>query len=193
MGKLFGKINRGIIVTVVVLVIVVSYLIIHSAIQKSELPDIKEACVAYVQADTSWHVLPENLRNGQTTPTDSEIQKYADSLEPEVIAYYADNTTVRENAMASVIMNLQVPLLQGRTNTSYENNNVKFGTINFRDNTVTVDFTTQAVTEYIDTASGSASPARVSGIMNNQIILQKEGGEWKIVYASLSMSDTGGY
>lgn len=193
MGKLFGKINRGIIVTIVVLVIVISYLVIHSAIQKSELPDIKEACVTYVQADAEWHVLPENLRNGQTTPTDSEIQKYADSLEPEVIAYYADNATVRENAMASVLMNLQVPLLQGRINTSFENGNVKFGTITFRDNTVTVNFTTQAATEYIDTASGSTTPARVSGIMNNQIILQKEGSEWKIIYASLSMSDTGGY
>lgn len=193
MGKFIRKINRGIIVTYLVIFLVSCYLIVLSNNQRQAVPDIKNACQTYVEADAAWRVLPENFIDGQTAPTDSEVKKYADSLEPEISPYYTDNQSIRENAVGSVYLNLKLQIMTGRIYTSYENRNIKFVVVTFRDNTVTVDFTTQTVTEYVDIASGPTEPVRESAESTNQITLQKEDGKWKIVYASLSVQNMGGY
>lgn len=193
MGKIIRKTNRGIIVTSLVILLVVCYLVVLSINQKQALPDIKNACQTYVEADAAWRILPENFIDGQTAPTDSEVKKYADSLEPEISPYYTDNQSIRENAVGSVYLNLKLQIMTGRIYTSYVNNNIKFGAVTFRDNTATVDFTTQTVTEYMDIASGSTEPVRESAESTNQITLQKEDGKWKIIYASLSVQNMGGY
>jgi len=192
-GKIIRKTNRGIIVTSLVMLLVVCYLVVLSINQKQALPDIKNACQTYVEADAAWRVLPENFINGQTAPTDSEVKKYADSLESEISPYYTDNQSILENAVGSVYLNLKLQIMTGRIYTSYANNNIQFGAVTFRDNTATVDFTTQTVTEYIDIASGTTEPVRESAESTNQITLQKEDGKWKIVYASLSVQNMGGY
>jgi hypothetical protein len=76
--------------------------------------------------------------------------------------------------------------------TSCANSIIKFDSITFRDNTATVDFTSQLTVDFLDTSAGPAEPDHVSGMAANQIILQKEDGIWKIVYANLG-SDMGGY
>ncbi|MEI8199545.1 MAG: hypothetical protein WCG21_05765 [Eubacteriales bacterium] len=193
MGKFIRKINRGIIVTSIVVLLVVGYLVVLSINQKQAVPVIKDACQAYVEADAAWRVLPENFIDGQTAPTDSEVKKYADSLEPEISRYYTENQSILENAVGSVYQNLKLQIMTGRIYTSYANNNIKFQAVTFHDNTVTVDFTTQTVTEYVDVAAGSAEPVRESAESTNQITLQKEDGKWKIIYASLSVQNMGGY
>jgi len=192
-GKFIRKINRGIIVTYLVIFLVSGYLIVLSNNQRQAVPEIRDVCQAYVDADAAWRILPENFINGQTAPTDSEVKKYADSLEPEISPYYTDNQSILENAVGSVYLNLKLQIMTGRIYTSYANNNIRFGAVTFRDNTATVDFTTQTVTEYIDIASGSTEPVRESAESTNQITLQKEDGKWKIIYASLSVQNMGGY
>lgn len=193
MGKFIRKINRGIIVTYLVIFLVSGYLIVLSNNQRQAVPEIRDVCQAYVDADAAWRILPENFINGQTAPTDSEVRKYADSLEPEICQYYTDNQSIRESAVGVVYLNLQLQIMTGRLYTSYENRNIKFGAVTFRNNTATVDFTTQTVTEYVDIASGSTEPVREMAESTNQITLQKEDGKWKIVYASLSVQNMGGY
>jgi len=192
-GKFISKINRGIIVTYLVIFIVSGYLIVLSNNQRQAVPEIRGVCQAYVDADAAWRILPENFINGQTAPTDSEVRKYADSLEPEISRYYTDNQSISESAVDAVYLNLQQQIMAGRLYTSYENRNIKFGAVTFRNNTATVDFTTQTVTEYVDIASGSTEPVRDMAESTNQITLQKEDGKWKIVYASLSVQNLGGY
>jgi len=192
-GKIIRKINRGIIVTYLVIFLVCGYLIVLSNNQKQAVPEIRDVCQAYVDADAAWRILPENFINGQTAPTDSEVKKYADSLEPEISPYYTDNQSIRENAVGSVYLNLKLQIMTGRIYTSYANNNIQFGAVTFRDNTATVDFTTQTVTEYVDIASGSTEPVREMTQSANQVTLQKEDGKWKIIYASLSVQNMGGY
>ena len=193
MGKLIGKTNRGVIVTTLVVLIVVSYLVVLLISQKQAIPDIRDACQAYVDADAAWRILPENFINGQSAPAESEVKKYADSLEPEISPYYADNQAIRETAVTAVYMQLDLQIKTGRIYTSYENRNVKYSAFTFRDNTVTVDFTTQTVAEYIDIATGSTEPVRESVESSNQITLQKEDGKWKIVFDSSSVQNMGGY
>ena len=193
MGKLIRKTNRGTIVTSLVLLLVIGYLVVLSINQKQALPDIKDACQAYVEADAAWRIIPKDIYDGKTAPTESEVKKYADSLEPEISPFYANNQSIRETAVTVVYMHLDLQIITGRIYTSYENRNIRYSAFTFRDNTVTVDFTTQTVTEYIDIAAGSAEPVRESFESSNQITLQKEDGKWKIVYDSLSVQNMGGY
>jgi len=192
-GKFISKINRGIIVTYLVIFLVCGYLIVLSNIQKQSVPEIRDACQAYVDADAAWRILPENFINGQTAPTDSEVRKYADSLEPEISRYYTDNQSISESAVDTVYLNLQQQIMTGRLYTSYENRNIIFGVVTYRDNTATVDFTTQTVTEYVDIASGSTEPVREMAESANQVTLQKEDGKWKILYALLPIQNMGWY
>jgi len=76
--------------------------------------------------------------------------------------------------------------------TTCANSIIKFDSITFRDNTATVDFTSQVTVDFLDTAAGSKESDHVTEMAANRIILQNEDGKWKIVYAVLG-SDMGGY
>lgn len=192
MGKLFRNINRGFLVTAVVILLVNIYLIGLSMYQRKSEPVIKSACESYVTADAAWHIMPEEFVSQEAVTSDDELQKYADSLRPDITAYYIDNELILDSAVSTVSQNLLIQDYRGVFMTSYVNSIIKFNSITFRDNTATVDFTSQLTVEFLDTAAGSTEPDRESGRASNQMILQKEDGIWKIVYANLG-SDMGGY
>lgn len=192
MGKLFRNINRGFLVTAVVILLVNIYLIGLNIYQSNSVPVIKSACESYVTADAAWHIVPEEFVGKAAITPDDELQKFADSLRPDISTYYIDNELILDGAVSTVSQYLQIQDYRGVFMTSYANSIIKFNSITFRDNTATVDFTSQITVDFLDTAAGSTEPSRVSGRAANQIILQKEDGIWKIVYANLG-SDMGGY
>lgn len=192
MGKLFRKVNRGILVTFVVILLVTGYLIGLNIYQSKSVPAIKSACESYVTADAVWHIVPEEFVGEATVTPDDELQKFADSLRPDISTYYIDNELILDSAVSTVSEYLQVQDYRGVFMTTCANSIIKFDNITFRDNTATVDFTSQVTVDFLDTAAGSTEPDRVSGMASNRIILQKEDGKWKIVYAVLG-SDMGGF
>ena len=192
MRKLFRNINRGFIVTAVVILLVNIYLIGLNIYQSQSEPAIKSACESYVTADAGWHIVPEEFVGGATITPDAELQKFSDSLRPDISTYYIDNELILDSAVSTVSEYLQVQDYRGVFMTSCANSIIKFDSIIFRDNTAIVNFTSRITVDFLDTAADSKERDHESGMAANQMILQKEDGIWKIVYAYLG-SDMEGY
>ena len=192
MGKLFRNINRGFLVTAVVILLVNIYLIGLNIYQSQSEPAIKSACESFVTADAAWRIVPDKFVGEATVTPDVELQKFADSLKTDISAYYIDNELILDNAVSTVSDYLRIQDYRGVFMTSYTNSILKFDSITFRDNTATVDFTSRITTDFLNTAVDSTETDHVSVMAANQIILQKEDGIWKIVYANLGL-DRGGY
>ena len=191
-GKLFRNINRGFLVTAVVILLVNIYLIGLNIYQSKSEPAIKSACESFVTADAAWRIVPDKFVGEATVTPDAELQKFADSLRSDISTYYIDNDLILDNAVSTVSDYLRVQDYRGIFMTAYENSIIKFDSITFRDNTATVHFTSRITVDFLDTSAGSAETDHVSDMAANQMILQKEDGIWKVVYAYLG-SDIGGY
>lgn len=193
MGKFIRKLNRGAIVSYVVLMAVALYLVALNVMQEREKPDIKAVCEAFVQADAAWRVLPVDYQNGETQLTAEEMTQFQSDTASELGKYFVTNQTAIQNYLddLNMMLNVQneggIPMVTG-----FKSNIMKFTGFTFDGNTVTVSFETKISVEFLNFAAGETSPSRTSGRVGNIISVQKENGTWKIVYANISYDPMGG-
>lgn len=193
MGKFIRKLNRGAIVSYVVLMSVALYLVALNVMQEREKPDIKAVCEAFVQADAAWRVLPVDYQNGETQMTEEEMTQFQSDMASDLDKYYVTNQIAFQNYLEGLtsLQNARnvgkIPLVTG-----FDSTIMKFTGFTFEGNTVTVSFETQISVESLNFAAGETSPSRTSGRVGNDISMQKENGEWKIVYANISTDKMGG-
>lgn len=192
MGKILRKLNRGAIVTTVVLLAVVIYLVALNIAQQKDKEDIMTACEAFLLADADWRVLPVDYKNGETRLPEDQFNQFLADMKADKAKYYVSNQAALENDLIYLngTLNTQnegmVPLI-----TSFENRIIKFSDISFNGNSATVTIDTQVVVESLNLAAGETVPSRQSPKSSDELTLQKEDGIWKIVYAYINTGDMG--
>jgi len=192
MGKILRKLNRGAIVTTVVLLAVVIYLVALNITQQKDKEDIMTACEAFLQADADWRVLPVDYKNGETRLPEDQFNQFLADMKADKAKYYISNQAALENDLVYLngTLNTQnegmVPLI-----TSFENRIIKFSNISFNGNSVSVTIDTQVAVESLNLAAGDTAPVRQSLRSSDTITLQKEDGAWKVVYAYINTGDMG--
>lgn len=60
--KLLKKINKGVVLTVIVLLVLIIYIVTLEIKRNSEKPNIEEACKDYIELINKYAVLPENTQ-----------------------------------------------------------------------------------------------------------------------------------
>lgn len=192
MGKILRKLNRGAIVTTVVLLAVVIYLVALNITQQKDKEDIKTACEAFLQADADWRVLPVDYKNGETRLPEDQFNQFLADMKADKAKYYISNQAALENDLVYLngTLNTQnegmVPLI-----TSFKNRIIKFSNISFNGNSVSVTIDTQVAVESLNIAVGDTAPVLQSLRSSDTITLQKEDGAWKVVYAYINTGDMG--
>jgi len=193
MGKILRKLNRGAIVTAVVLLAVAVYLVALNIAQQKDQKDIKTTCEAFLLADADWRVLPVDYENGQTRLPEEQFNQFLADMKSDKAKYYVANQAALDNDLIYLNETLHsqnegmAPLT-----TSFENRILKFSAISFDGNSVSVTVDTQVAIESLNFAAGETAPVRQSVRTSDSITLQKEDGIWKIVYAYINTGDTGG-
>lgn len=193
MGKFIRKLNRGAIVSYVVLMAVALYLVALNVMQEREKPDIKAVCEAFVQADAAWRVLPVDYQNGETQLTAEEMTQFQSDTASDLGKYFVSNQVALQNYLYGLTQALNarneglIPLFTG-----FDCTIMKFTGFSFEGDTVTVSFETQISIESLNFAAGETSPSPTSGRFSNVISVRKENGTWKIVYANIMSETMGG-
>ena len=75
-----AKLNRGLALTIAVLIAVTVYLVGLSKARAAIIPDIKDACERHIDTFTSYMMLPEEYRTGQPDIPKSELDKYIEDM-----------------------------------------------------------------------------------------------------------------
>ena len=193
MGKILRKLNRGAIVTAVVLLAVAVYLAALDIAHQKDQEDIKTACEAFLLADADWRVLPVDYENGQTRLTEDQFNQFLADMKADKAKYYVANQAALDNDLIYLndALHSQNEGMTALT-TSFENRILAFSAISFDGNSVSVTVDTQVAIESRNFAAGETAPVRQSVSSSDSITLQKEDGIWKIVYAYINTSDMGG-
>lgn len=90
--KLFKSINRGLILTLLVLIVVITYVITVS-LKASAMEEMSDSCLAdFLIKDSEWKVIPAEYRNneaGYLEKIESEVRTYFEN--DSAYNYYIDN------------------------------------------------------------------------------------------------------
>lgn len=185
--KILSKINRGAILTTGVILVVIAYLIVHSALQNMEKPEIKKICEAYIQKEISYNMLPADYRKVKPAMPEAALEKYLKSMKTDIIAFYPSNEQYYKFIIQSITTDLTNQAKGTGVVFSYAKTILRYDDLNFDGDTVDVRFTSNSTME-VQSQSGIASSIKekIAGEIQDNVILQKIDGKWKVVYSSIT-------
>jgi len=186
--KFLKKINRGLIVTVLILIVLIVYLVVQSISHDSAEPVIKDICEKYISTVTSYKILPEEYMSDNSEMQQADLEKYIQNMTSDIKSFYADNEQNYSYLIKSCKESLENQAKGKEVIYNYKKDIVSFEKIIFNRNTVTVTIRKNNTYNGTDDAVGSIRES-ISGQTTDTITLQKINGEWKIIYADLQQPD----
>ena len=192
--KFLKKINKGLILTVIVLVVLILYFNNLEKQRHKDKPDIKKACEDFIELTDKDSVLPEELQKLQEDIPEEKVDEYINQMQKDLEDIMIDNQesiNIQQKILEENLKN-GYSTLEVRTNSSrkiqkvssyqFENNQV---TVSLKDNVEETIKTSDGLEEYDKNNEFEAS--------EDEIVLQKVDGKWKIVYANLQFDDNARY
>lgn len=200
------KINKGLVLTVIVLLILIIYLVAVEVGRNADKPDIEKACKEYIATLDKYAVMPESV---QKLYGASDIENKA-SINDNVSKTIDNKMVELENELKSKMIDneLAVKMQKDAVSSYVKNNNNVFETVvtafnrditkikkfAFDDDQVTVTLDTKVsqdikYLEFAETETKELSKKNDFNLQGETITLKKVDGTWKVVYASLTYQD----
>lgn len=184
--KWFSKINRGAILTAIVIFGVVVYLVGLSISQKSNIPEIKKICSEYIENHVKYSMLPEGQRKKTPDITEKELSNFVKEMESDISKYYPKGEQYSKLALNELNVSLQHQAGGQNVVLAYEKEILDFSKFVFKEDTVTVTILTDSSIERTDRNELGDTQDKVRSETVDKIILIKTDGEWKIINADIS-------
>ncbi len=190
--KVLKKINKGLILTIIVLAALLIYISGVEKQRNADKPDIRKACEDFILLTDKYVVLPEDMQKSEVS--EEKVNEYVNQMKSDVEKVMISNTEavkiqkqVIENNLRNGYNALDVRIKMSR----------KIKKINgyeFDGNQVTVKLKDQVeiVTKVFDEID-STKETETFDASNDEIILQKIDGKWKIVYSNLQFDGSNRY
>ena len=192
--KFLKKINKGLILTVIVLVVLILYFNNLEKQRDKDKPDIKKACEDFIELTDKYSVLPVELQTLQDNIPEEKVDDYIKQMKKDLADVMIDNQesiNIQQKILEENLKN-GYNVSEVRTNLSrkiqkvssyqFENNQVR---VSLKDNVEETIKTSDGLEEYDKNNEFEAS--------EDEIVLQKVDGKWKIVYANLQFDDNARY
>lgn len=192
--KILKKINKGLILTILVLVVLIIYFVNLEKQRDKDKPDIKKACEEFISFTDKYAVLPEELQTLQNEIPEEKVEDYIIQMKKDLTNFMIDNPEAINIQQKSLEYNLKsgYDVLQVRTKLSRKIQ--KISSYQFENNQVTV-MLEDNIEEIVKTSDGNKEYTKSNEVSVNEdeIILKKVDGNWKVVYANLQFADNPNY
>ena len=169
--KFLKKINKGLLLTIILLVVLVIYFKSVERQREANKPEIKKACEEFIAFTDKYVVLPEDMQTftGKISKDDESIEMQSKYLFDELNKSY--NT---ENQLKTGNKRIMTKIL------GYQ----------FEGNQVTVQFNSSVEMnyKYIEDDIEKEKNDILSGT-KDEITLQKYNGQWKVVYSNMQFDN----
>lgn len=203
--KLLKKVNKGLMLTLVVLLILVIYLINVESKRNSEKPEIEKTCTEYINLMNKYAIMPkeaqklynvsevsseekEQVKEKSKKDIENSIGKLNEELKTRMIndelAIEMQKDIVEEFVKSSNDEFVSVI-------TSFNKEISKIRKFAFDDDQVTVTFSSKAdlETKYLENNSEEVTRKSTFNAEEETITLKKIDNTWKVVYADMQYSD----
>lgn len=186
--KILKKINKGLILTIIVLVALIIYFNNLEKQREKDKVDITKACEEFISFTDNCVILPEEMQtfNGEISKENEE--KIKKQLKEELKKYMVENDEAVEVLYEYLFDKLQYGYL-GRNEFKAKSKRTitKISGYEFEGNQVTVSLKSSLESTYKYKDYDGTEKERQNTVSNtyDEIVLQKVDGQWKIVYAYL--------
>lgn len=171
------KINKGLILTILVILGIFVYLFSLESYRSSQKPAIKSACEEYMNVINKYMMLPEGYNSTDKKISTEELNKYMSDIKTDISKYLVNNDGVIKVELDSIKSNFENQINNKEIITSYSRKIVNIAEYSFDDDQVTVKINT--FYEYkVDNNTKSDD-------IESTVILKKEEGSWKVVHSDL--------
>lgn len=196
--NLLKKINKGLILTIIVLLILGIYLFVVESKRNEAKPEIEEIVKEYIAIVNKYSVVPEDMQKIQVPTSneeftrineemDKKVDEYLNKYEAELKEKMIDNKEVvdmQKDAMKSFLDNANNYFQE--VVTKYNREIVKIRKYAFDEDqvTVTLETSTEIENKYLDEGNEKVRKENPTS-KDETITLQLVDGKWKVVYADL--------
>lgn len=190
--KVLKKINKGLILTIIVLAALLIYISGVEKQRNADKPDIRKACEDFILLTDKYVVLPEDMQKSEVS--EEKVNEYVNQMKSDVEKVMISNTEA---------VKIQKQVIESNLRNGYDALDVrikmsrkikKINGYEFDGNQVTVKLKDQVeiVTKVFDEID-STKETETFDASNDEIILQKIDGKWKIVYSNLQFDGSNRY
>lgn len=190
--KVLKKINKGLILTIIVLAALLIYISGVEKQRNADKPDIRKACEEFIALTDKYVVLPEDMQKSEVS--EEKVNEYVNQMKNDVEKVMISNTEAVKIQEQVIENNLRdsYNALDARSKMSRKIK--KINGYEFDGNQVTVKLNNQV--EIVTKVFGeidSTKETETFDASNDEIILQKIDGKWKIVYSNLQFDGSNRY
>lgn len=201
--KFLKKINKGLILTVIVLAALIIYLVNVEIQRKADKPEIEQACKDYIEIVNKYATLPEESQKVGEKISKEEKEKYEKELKEKLDEKMIENETAKELQVELIESTWEDEPQEASVLTKLDKKITKFKSFAFDGDQVTVKFTstTNRNIKYLKDAEYNVETEKYEGTeeltkevgfnssYDEVITLKKEENKWKVVYADLQLED----
>ena len=190
--KVLKKINKGLILTIIVLAALLIYISSIEKQRNSDKTDIRKACEEFIALTDKYVVLPEDMQKSEVS--EEKVNEYVNQMKNDVEKVMISNTEavkIQEQVIENNLRDSYNPLdVRSKVSRKIK----KINGYEFDGNQVTVKLNNQVeiVTKVFDEIE-STKETETFEASSDEIILQKVDGKWKIVYSNLQFDGSNRY
>lgn len=191
--KSLRKINKGLILTIIVLLALIVYLHGVEKQRNADKKDIQEACENFIEFTDKYLVLPKEMQELTGTELENKEEEQAKEMKNELEKIMIQNEETVKMQYRVLLETLRNGYKTIDRRTNLERKIIKISSYEFDGNQVTVKFTSNVKNTTKNIALENQEENRNSfDTYNDEIILKKIGGQWKIVYSNLQYDNNDG-
>ena len=192
--KVLKKINKGLILTILVLIVLVIYFSNLEKQRASDKTDIKKACESFIELTDKYSVLPEELQTLKGEVPEDKVKEYTNQMKKDLTEIMIDNQESVNIQQKILEESLRNGYSEGQIRTNWSRKIQKVSSYQFEKNQVTVSLKDN-IEETIKTSDGIEEYNKNNEFeaSKDEIVLQKVNGKWKVVYANLLFDDNTSY
>ena len=192
--KVLKKINKGLILTILVLIVLVIYFSNLEKQRASDKTDIKKACESFIELTDKYSVLPEELQTLKGEVPEDKVKEYTNQMKKDLTEIMIDNQESVNIQQKILEESLRNGYSEGQVRTNWSRKIQKISSYQFEKNQVTVSLKDN-IEETIKTSDGIEEYNKNNEFeaSKDEIVLQKVNGKWKVVYANLLFDDNTSY
>ena len=188
--NMLKKINKGFILTIIVLTALIIYLVNVEIQRKDDKPAIKQACENYIEIISKYAVLPEEYQVVNKKLAKEDTEKYEKEFSDKL------NEVMVENEKARELQKNSIKYYWGETRnatsvlTKFDKKINKFKSFEFDGDQVTVIFaseTNKKIKYAYEDSEEQIKDESFKSHYDESITLKKENNTWKVIYADLEL------
>lgn len=193
--KILKKINKGLILTLIVLLVLIMYLANVEKQRNAEKEEIRKTCEDFISFTDKYSVLPKEMQTLTEEVSKSKLDDYKKEMKTELQKLMIQNEESVKIQHQVLSSNLDNGYTSKEIRSELERKIIKISNYAFEGDQVTVTFKSkiETSTKYLNEENEEQERQDSFEAPNEEIVLQKVDGKWKIVYSNLQYSNNSYY